>query len=123
LKYKTFSQRYGYESKEIQLETMDEELKNSLWNEIQEFYLPAIDHFDEMNNLLGPHPIYKILAKEFLKIKMNELYNDNKGNYNLVLRYYNKFNWYKVYDFIEFLANYGLNPISKKYKKIIILNL
>lgn len=109
-----FSERYGYkEVRElVQLESMDEPLRNALWNLLKihiwdyvhpsimyrEFYLSDVENA-EVNNLCR-----RIWFSHF-KFPLDNLVNDWNKVYAYLRGYFFESEWYEVYDFIEFVAD------------------
>lgn len=105
-----FSQRIGKTaaSKEIQLEQIDEELKNRLWNLIKKFYIDEL----EKNKQYGM-PEFKIFANitwhNFYKLSVDKVpFNYSKIEAYIRQRFYEG-EWYEIYDFIEFILNLDFN--------------
>lgn len=108
---KSFSQRRGLKpvSEVIQLEGMNRDLKNSLWNVLSENFL--LEYSDTVKNHYGfsynskdIETYIKHLWKDFFKYQLDDL-----PIYNIVgdiRSKYNYFNWNEVYDFLEFTINY-----------------
>jgi len=104
-----FSQRIGKKPtmKEIQLESMDTELKNGLWNVIKMSCLdslglhpsPYISDYQSFSENLW-HNFYKLPVDEIPK-------NAFDREYYIRRRFFNN-EWYEVYDFIEFILGFEL---------------
>lgn len=108
-----FSQRIGKRpvQKVIQFESMDDELKNSLWNLLDRFFWYKIkDSKDPCATNTYCNKIDRLarnLWLNFFKEPLDTMYDDN---FNLCAslreRYFN-FQWDRVYDFLEFvILNY-----------------
>lgn len=110
-----FSQKIGKKPvrKDIQNETMDEELKNGLWNIIKMFFIdklrsggiyeePEIKEFS------------KILWHNFYKKSIDSIPN-NAYKIELEIRTnFYKSEWYEVYDFVEFIVSIQADEYAKK---------
>lgn len=103
---KRFSERMGItKPPEIQLNCMDEALRNSLWNIILMYLKP---HFTDE----GLKALCNELAFNFFKIPLDEIRSLGSGNFGLIRsriedwikKKFDAFKWYEVYEFIEFLA-------------------
>lgn len=104
-----FSERYGYTKprEAFQLESMDDQLRNMLWNIIESLVLkPLIDCkcMDLYANRLW---------HKFYKEPQNSIPLDYFGksfSYNGIIDHINKnfysYPWYKVYDYIEFTIKF-----------------
>ncbi len=115
-----FSQRIGKiaAKKDIQLEEIDEELKNRLWNIIKLNYLDNLDRIDE----------YELFANT-LWHRLYKLPVDTIPQYNYLIeafireKYYSS-EWFEIYDFIEFILNLDflkkMNIIfAKKFNQVL----
>lgn len=122
-KFLKFSQRQGITpaTKAIQLESIDIELKNSLWSLIIEFYWSRFNgtkfsmmersDYIEVSNM---NIFFLRLWMFYFKKPIDEvpvLFYDAVEN---IRHYFFEAKWYEVYDFIEFCSN---NPIDKTSEK------
>jgi hypothetical protein len=104
----------------MQVDSVDESLRNALWNIVKLFYWDSV----VSNN----DPLYPVcylssygneaintlcmrLWHNFYKLTLDELPNSWKSVHALIREKYFQFDWYQVYDFIEFLA--GNHPDKK----------
>jgi len=110
-----FSERYGYKDIRdiIQLESIDEPLRNALWSTLKIFvwdYVRAStgiyhryylsDHSNRDIQALCRH-----LWFDYFKEPLDQLDNNWNTVYERLRRYFFDCEWYEVYDFIEFVAN------------------
>jgi len=118
-----FSQRNGVipESMKIQIDWIDEELRNRLWNIIEVFVENPIEadykrnnnntksfFFDTVWHLYYKKPLFTQPNYPFIEIRHNYFQSD----------------WYEVYDFIEFLLSTNIDIINyKKFKETLNSNL
>ena len=107
----TFSQRYGYTpaQKAIQLESMDDDLRHSLWNVVY-------------THLVGPLPYYVMWMGEQLTMMCRGLWTDlfklpvdtlpekplPQVLKHLRASFFNTY-WYEVFNVIEFVASADIN--------------
>lgn len=117
-----FSQRIGIlpVKSAIQIEGIDERLKNGLWNCISLVYFFEISqapnnhipYFAPLHNLF-----IKLYTDYFVKpIEEFEPYWPNSLKF--IRNYYNQARWNEVYDFIEFIAtNYPNSSMNKTFMK------
>lgn len=114
-----FSQRHGYAPVKdaLQLESMDKELRNSLWNVVY-VYLgsPSSTSGALPDPVLGR--IYKALWADFFKFQLDNFNPRHLGNLlerlkgMLILG-----PWYEAFDVIEFLASmFGLRLLSEQFR-------
>lgn len=96
-----FSQRMGYiQKKSLQIESIDDELRTSLWNI---FYL-----FFRDGNITYVHDseydqIYEVIYMDFFKRPVDEMSSNVDSLFSKFKQYYFDLNWHKVYDFLEFI--------------------
>lgn len=101
-----FSERYRYKSvrDSLQFESMDEELKNVLWN-----FLCKLD-LDYGHNI-GSYPenlefFYKDLWSNFWKMPLDDLYTGLTSPYAELRKFFFNCEWYEIYDLLEFFLNH-----------------
>jgi hypothetical protein len=104
----SFSQRKGIKLKSIiQLDSIDEDLRNILWNVLSIYYWKQLENctsisrsrYLEMKNLLNG------LWINYFK-KPTDSLNDSWGfTYKQIKNNFFGCEWYEVYDFIEYIAN------------------
>lgn len=103
-----FSERYGYKKirEIIQIDSIDEPLRNSLWS------LLKINIWDNIyNNYISNdsnHDLWVLCVRlwlHYFKEPLDQLDNDWINVLAKLRTYFFKATWYEVYDFIEFVAN------------------
>ena len=122
-----FSQRLGISpvEKAIQRESIDDELRNSLWSMIQAFYWETFDKdthsmygrcdFVEGSNM---SPLITRLWLHFYK-KAIDTIPKYFGDCKKELRsYFYQAEWYEVYDFVEFIAQNGPKETKSKFTDV-----
>ena len=118
-----FSERYGYSLvRKIQIKSMDDELRISLWNKIQNYFLKniAIPGFRSRS---GGNNFYTIFRNEIWGQHFKEVVDDlNPAHLRAQFRkiYFENLEWYKVYDLIEFIVKKfppNISLTDKNYKK------
>jgi len=99
-----FSQRIGKTSirNSLQIDDIDEILKNRLWNTIQQDFLQKLTDDNSIQ-------IYKLIWTEFFTNPIDEFPSGLYGNYipqnnDYLKEWFYSTEWYKIYDFIEFIA-------------------
>lgn len=102
-----FSQRIGKvdPSKKMQLESLDDDLINGLWNSVK---IHVLDELVKTTSHYGGVTEYKSFAKElWIKFYKKPIDTIPSGHYDIedIIRskFYNS-TWHGVYDFIEFIA-------------------
>jgi hypothetical protein len=108
-----FSERYGYKPVRdvIQLESMDEPLRNGLWNLLHHHYWDKAHHTSGYRSgyflSSRENRLLKLLSTDlwlnYFKYPLDDLGNDWKKIYGQIRQYYFGCEWFEVYDFIEFI--------------------
>jgi len=104
---KKFSERYGFANvrDSFQIESMDEGLKNRIWNKLREFYL---DNICIVENYIHKYSIkdYNFFLQIFDQFFKTTNIPSNSRTFlvNNISDYYFKYKWYEIYDFIEYVA-------------------
>jgi hypothetical protein len=103
-----FSKRYKYETlkKQLQFESIDKELKNSLWNALVTIYCE--NPYDCEYGIIYSYsssPLIEIW-RDFLKLPIDSAPSDvPRLRAEIFKEYINNFKWHKVYDLLEFVAS------------------
>ncbi len=112
-----FSQRYGHVEvkNKLQIESVDEDLKNSIWNALNVVYWDNVKYVDiDFSQIKILDDRYnsdmKLFVRRlyfnFYKIPLNNVsYEWNKEIKKIADFYFVKAKWYGIYDFIEFIVN------------------
>ena len=101
-KYRPFSVRQGIkQSKAIQLESMDDDLRNRLWNVLNGCFPPS--ELRAMTHQL--HEMSKIIWTDFLKKPVDEYsdYHQNSNSHKSIKNIFLLGSWDEVFDLIEFV--------------------
>jgi hypothetical protein len=110
-----FSERHGIiKAKDtIQVDYIDDDLKNGLWNAIQVFYLDKVDS-DYISNSRYKG-FFINLWHNFFKLPLDTM--DNwYGTTRLKIRgWFFEWEWYEIYDFIEFISSVESPSQSDKF--------
>jgi len=116
---KLFSYRKGIKTPKVdmQIDYMDQDLKNGLWNALTIFYWDQVKTHGY--SYMQYHKKISILVQrlwiEYFKQPVDTL--DSRWNivYKEIRTYFFQCNWNEVYDFIEFIANnYKTDSYDKK---------
>lgn len=107
----SFSQRKGIKPTKsvIQIDSMDDDLKNGLWNALFGHYFDLVKHTHRVGYCLSSHPnlerlVYCLWANHFKK-PVDRIGDDWLPVRRQIRDYYFSCSWNEVYDFIEFVAN------------------
>lgn len=107
---KTFSEREGHVKRVLQVESMDHPLRVTIWNLLDEFYWSQIKYFPGV-------PGYSLVLNEDFQMLCRRIYrdllrwpldqlDDDWSDVRGVFRdrLLTSWEWYQVYDFIEFIT-------------------
>jgi hypothetical protein len=113
-----FSERYGFSPlKGIQLKSMDKELRISLWNVIQNYFLKFIERPNSLMRKAGNN-FYFFFRNEIWGQHLKKPIDDLKSQYLISqLRevFFSNLDWYKVYDLVELIVNkYPIYPYNNR---------
>lgn len=123
----SFSERYGYKpiKESIQIESMDEPLRNGLWSILK---VHCWDNVKECSgdisgqyylcdsNNLEIYLFCKSLWLNYFKKPLDQLKNDWSQVLSELRRYFFDCKWNEVYDFIEFICNnYERNQFKERF--------
>lgn len=115
---KWFSKRKGLEKDrtEIQIDSMDNALRNRLWNAFEILYIHP------MLRVYGFSGAMQNLMKQFFDSYLKSKVDDAPKDYSLMQEYLRSFisraMWYAVYDFFEFLvANFPNDEVNEEFMK------
>jgi len=101
-----FSQRIGKTPIKtvLQIESMDDDLRNSLWNVIKLFFLDEVKASLLSNSSFQIYFIF--LWRDFLKLPLDTMDDYYENTYKQIRKWFFGWEWFKVYDFIEFSAKF-----------------
>jgi hypothetical protein len=121
---KKFSEREGFTKvrTEIQVDNMDDALRNKLWNVLDSYYWRiANEHAHVLNNFAIIPEMRSFLNRlynSFLKIPVDTIPKDWRHALQQIRNRFFQREWYFVYDFIEFIANvYEDDTRNEAFKK------
>lgn len=111
-----FSERIGIiKAKDtIQIDFIDDDLRNGLWNAFQIFYLDKVnsDWLNRSEYLL----FFKLLWHNFFKIPLDTLDLWFPTTRREIREWFYEWEWYEVYDFIEYISNIDCPTDSDKFR-------
>lgn len=117
----TFSERRGLKPVRnvIQIDSIDESLKNGLWNAVLEHYFYILKRqFVYLDFQDYPIPIIEQVWKDFYKLRIDEIPIFSLQVLTALRNHYYNDIWYRVYDLIEFCAKIDQN--DKHRSKFVI---
>ena len=101
-----FSQRKGIKPVKsvMQVDSMDTELRNGLWNALTIFYWNQVK-YHWISEYESIDILFKRLWHNYFKKTIDTLSDYWPDTYKEIREYFFNCEWYEVYDFIEFIAN------------------
>lgn len=127
-----FSKRYGYKSVRqiIQKESMDDDLKNRLWNCVLLYIFQK--YKKKSQNLRSNHisesnldAFFYSLFHIHLKKRIDQIPSSFEGTVREIENlFFNKYKWYEIYDFVEFsIQFFPFSENKDRYTDILNRNL
>ncbi len=112
-----FSQRIGKKPirTELQIESMDNELRVALWNAFQLFFLEEVRNANISKS--GYDVFFKILWLNFFKLPLDNMNDYFPNTYEKIREWFYEWEWFEVYDFIEFISQVESPTDSKAFKE------
>ena len=103
----TFGQRYGYEPVRdvFQVESMDDALRNSLWNVLHACFWGRWGGGTRLNPGSAPYKISQEIWLSHYKLPVDQIPRNWGGVVAVVRKNFFASEWFKVYSFVEFMAN------------------
>jgi hypothetical protein len=102
-----FSQRLGITplKKPIQIESIDIELRNGLWSTVKLGFIDKLDKTRQNSRNSEFDFFCNRLWLFFYKLPIDAIHNYTEESELFIRNSFFKFQWYEVYDFLEFLGN------------------
>ncbi|WXL24706.1 hypothetical protein WG219_15495 [Ectopseudomonas mendocina] len=112
-----FSQRKGIKSSEklAQYESIDTDLRNSLWNALVATYFERAK-FQYSRRVTGDCNLInlvKMLWIHYFKLPTDQIPYDWDDTLSVLRKYFFDCEWYEVYDFIEYISKAGPTGVKK----------
>lgn len=100
-----FSQRMSQKpiKIEIQIDSIDDDLKNGLWNIIDTYFF---NPFSISANRITEKKFFEQLYGDFLKLPLDTIFDRPKDRRTKIRSWFYEWPWYEVYDFIEFAGQF-----------------
>ncbi len=119
---KLFSQRKGIKpvKSAMQVNSMDKELRNGLWNALTIFYWEQVRSewlYNSENERINT--LFRKLWIDYFKRQIDTLEYYWPKTYKETRKYFFNCKWHEVYDFIEFIANNYTNDYNEVTPKFI----
>lgn len=120
-----FSQRYGHSpvKQVIQLDSMDSDLRNSLWNALelhfwQPLYSPRVQGIGSADNRVL-RVICSAIWADYFKYPLDTLSNNWDTTKGRIRKYFFESHWPEVYDFIEFMSQFDVGRHSGQFEPLV----
>ena len=122
-----FSQRIGINltQKILQIESIDEDLRNSLWSLLTLFYWEKFDKkrhssYGRSDFIKGSNldSLFKSLWINHFKKPIDTIpihYFDDKNGLGFLRSYFFEAKWHEIYDFVEFVCHFGPQSSQEKF--------
>lgn len=119
----SFSKRYGFKEDDIiyQKEGMSKDLRNSLWNALDETYWSKMQGHKYLTENQDMEFLFTRLWRDFFKYDIDTLNNFWKDLHVKIRNHFQSAQWFEIYDLIEFVSNnfpLDKEESNKKFKKI-----
>lgn len=118
----SFSEKYGFKPKKtiFQLEDMDDDLRNGLWNALHFFYWNKAKPHYKLKSGDNKY-IYLLLLSlwdHYFRLPVDTIPEFWQAAYKEVRESYFSYSWNEVYDFIQFIANnYIDDSVNENFKE------
>lgn len=116
---KWFSQRKGLKKvkTEIQVDSMDDALRNRLWN-ILKVYWDVMKGEQWISNSPNMEVLFTRIWHNYFKQPIDRMPKYWEDLYKEIRKYFFECEWYEVYDFMEFVANnYEDNGVNESFRE------
>lgn len=114
-----FSERHSFKpvKSAIQLNSMDGDLRNSLWNTLTKHYWKRLGSEDNRNSYTSDRDLLRLfeaLWEDYFKKPTDSLPRVQGEVYDVLREYFFKCEWYEVYDFVEFVSQRYLSDYATR---------
>jgi hypothetical protein len=104
-----FSSKYGYKPVRsiMQIQSIDEDLRNTLWNAVHIFYLSDLEPSYALDSTPNRkmHILCTLTWRDYFKKPIDTIPKKCSAAIEHLRGYFFSCEWYEVYDFLQFLAN------------------
>lgn len=118
-----FSERMGFKEKfPIQIESMNTAFRNGLFNVARNFLLVGLVYGETVKRYPWVSRFNKTWS-EFFKLPLHKSpanYAGDKGATEFIYSFFEKSDWYKIYDFIEFLIEHSHGQLASEFNEVMI---
>jgi uncharacterized protein with PIN domain len=117
---KLFSERKGLKKvqTEIQIDYINDALRNKLWNMLKTYYWDKMETFRWIYQHRAMEVLFKKMWHYYFKKPFDTMPEYWEHLYREIREYFLKCAWYEVYDFLEFIvANFPDKSVNEKFKE------
>lgn len=116
-----FSQRIGKtpSTKDIQLESLDDDLKNSLWNALKLFVFDQVKHGSQYSSQTEYDMLIILIWVYYFKRPIDTIPKYDSRSEEILRKHFFEGEWYETYDFLEFIANIENRDITFNKRNLI----
>ena len=115
-----FSQRNGFApiKKQLQIDDMDDELRNGLWNVIDITFFHCLDRNPFFPDTINDEKLVYSLWLNKYKLRLDSI---PQGTYikEHIIKEFNNYKWNQIFDFIEFLIQFSMEEPNYYYRDFI----
>ncbi len=117
-----FSQRLGITplTKSIQVEEIDSELKNGLWNALKLCFIDEIEKYRKYSEETEFEIFCKMLWLYFYKLPIDNIPDGPYSSESYIRTRYFECEWFEIYDLLEFIVN--INPKTLRFNSRQLIN-
>lgn len=117
---KLFSERKGFKKArtEIQVNHIDDALRNRLWNMLTVFYWDKMKPWEWITRNKDIEVLFKRIWHKYFKKPLDTMPEYWKNLYKKIRIYFFECRWNEVYDFLEFVVkNFPDESVNEKFKE------
>ncbi len=111
-----FSERLGIikAKDKLQIDSIDIELRNSIWNLVQIYFLDTID--SRFISLSSSQELFINLWHNHLKIPIDTMGKLKESIISQIRNWFFDWEWFEIYDFVEFMVNEIPSNMGNKFR-------
>lgn len=122
-----FSDRYGYTRPEdvIQRERISDELRNLIWDTVEELFEHDLDHTEQMDRNPHARDLFRKLWRSYFKKPQDTLSWSREANLRTLRDWFFKASWWQIFNFLEicFVAATKVWSAGRQFEEAINLTL
>jgi len=109
-----FAQRIGKKpsTKELQIESIDSDLRNGLWNTYSSLLIGQISGYRSYGTRSQLDDYFDFVWHEYYKLPTDQRYDSYDENLKIIRKKFFEYEWFDLYDFLEFNASWQVQRIA-----------